>query len=280
MSWYALHLGSLVVDNFSQFIEIMAMPETPQLPLMIVMLALTTYLAASGVETLGKWAIVTLPILCLIVTLTVVMSLSQMDFTNIQPVMGTEFSKIAAGSLKLFTFPLAETVLFLGLAGSIKRQTNPYKLYIYATAFTVLILLVVMVRNIELLGPALMKIEYFPSYIAARIINIGDFLTRIEGSISMNFVIAGVTKITVCLLVAAKGIAHLFGITNYRKILICVSLLMLALSAILYDTAMEMFAFLETYQYYALPFQIVIPVIVWVFAEFKVRRQKKLAAGR
>jgi len=280
VSWYALHLGSLVVVNFSEFIEIMAMPETPQLPLMIVMLALTAFLAASGVETLGKWAIVTLPILCLIVVLTVVLALQQMDFSNIQPVLGTEFSKIAAGSLKIFTFPLAETVLFLGLAGSVKRQTNPYKLYFYATAFAVLILLVVMVRNIELLGPALMKIEYFPSYITARIINIGDFLTRIEGSISMNFIMAGITKITVCLIVAAKGIAYLFGISNYRKILIPVSLLMLSISAILYKTAMEMFAFIEAYQYYALLFQIIIPVIVWLFAEIKIRRQKKLAAGR
>jgi len=280
MSWYALDLCALVVVNFSQFIEIMAMPETPQLPLMIVMLALTAFLAASGVETLGKWAVVTLPILCLIVAVTVIMALKQMDFTNILPIFGTGFSKIAAGSQRIFTFPLAETVLFLGLAGSIKKQTNPYKLYIYATSFAVLILLVVIVRNIELLGPALMKIEYFPSYITARIINISDFLTRIEGSISMNFIMAGITKITLCLLVAAKGIAHLFGISNYRKILIPVSLLVLSISAILYKTAMEMFAFLETYQYYALLFQIIIPVIVWVFAEIKVRRQKKLAAGR
>ncbi len=279
MSWYALHLCALVLVNFSQFIEIMAMPEMPQLPLMIVMLGVTAFLAASGVETLGKWSIIILPIFCFTVTLTVIMSLKQMDFSNILPVMGNDFSKIAAGSLKLFSFPLAETVLFLGLAGSIKRQTSPYKLFIYATAFTVLILLVVMVRNIELLGPALMKIEYFPSYIAARIINVSDFLTRIEGTISMNFIISGITKITVCLLVATKGTAHLFGMPNYRKILIPVALLALSISAILYKSAMEMFAFIEAYQYYALLFQLIIPLIVWLFAEIKIRRQKKLAAG-
>ncbi len=279
MSWYALHLCALVVVNFSQFIEIMPMPETPQLPLMIIMLGVTAFLAASGVETMGKWSIIALPILCTVVVLTVVMSIKQMDFSNIQPVLGTELSKIASGSLKIFSFPLAETVVFLGLAGSIKRQTNPYKLYVSATAFAVLILLVVMVRNIELLGPALIKIEYFPSYIAARIINIGDFLTRIEGTISMNFIIAGITKISVCLLVAAKGFAHLFGISNYRKILIPVSLLALAISEILYKTAMEMFRFIDAYQYYALLFEILIPLIVWLFAEIKIRRQKRLAAG-
>lgn len=279
MSWYALHLCALVVVNFSQFIEIMDLPETPQLPLMIVMLAVTAFLAASGIETLGKWSIIVLPLVCVIVALTIIMSLKQMDFSNILPVMENDFSKIASGSLKLFSFPFAESVLFLGLAGSIKKQTNPYKLFVYAAAFAALLLLVILLRNIELLGPAIMKIEYFPSYIAARIINVGEFLTRIEGGISTNFIILGITKITVCLLVAAKGTAHLFGIPNYRRILIPVALLALSLSAVLFSSAMEMFAFLDTYQYYALLFQVVIPIIVWLFAEIKIKRQKKLAAG-
>ncbi len=279
MSWYALHLCALVVVYFSQFIEIMDLPETPQLPLMIIMLAATSFLAASGVETLGKWSIIALPIVCVIVALTIIMSLNQMNFSNILPVMENDFSTIASGSLKLFSFPLAESVLFLGLAGSFKKQTNPYKLFVYAAAFAVLLMIIVMLRNIELLGPALMKTEYFPSYIAARIINVGEFLTRIEGSISMNFIISGITKITVCLLVAAKGTAHLFGIPNYRKILIPVALLTLSLSAILFSSAMEMFAFIDIYKYYAPLFQVVIPISVWLFAEIKIRRQKKLAAG-
>ncbi len=279
ISWYALHLCAMVLCNFSEFIEIVAMPETPQLPLTIVMLAVTVYIAFSGIETLGKWAIITLPLLSFVVALTIVISIKHMDFSNLQPVMGNEFSKIANGSLKLFSFPLAETVLFLGVAGAIKMKTNPYKLYVYAAAFAMLILLVVAVRNIALLGPAILKIEYFPSYVAARIINIGEFLPRIEGTISMNFIISGITKITVCLLVAVKGISHFFGVTNYRKILIPVSLLTLAVSAILYKSAMEMFAFIDVYPYYAALFEIIIPLIVWLFAEIKVFRQKKLAAG-
>ncbi len=279
ISWYALHLCSVVLCNFSQFIEIVAMPETPQLPLIIVMLAVTTYLAMSGVETLGKWSIVSLPIILSVAFLTIVLALHHMDFSNIMPVGEHSFSDIANGSLGIFSFPFAETVLFLGIADSVKKQTNSYKLYVYATGFGALILLLVMLRNIELLG-SLTDIEYFPSYIAARIIDVGDILTRIEGTISMNFIVSGVTKITVCLLVAAKGIACLLGISSYRRILIPVSALVLALSTTLYTSAMQMFGFISIYPYYAMPFQVFIPVIVWLLGEIKIRRQKKLAAGR
>jgi spore germination protein KB len=136
-----------------------------------------------------------------------------------------------------------------------------------------------MLRNIALLGP-LAQIQYFPSYIAARIIDVGDVLTRIEGTISMNFIISGLTKISLCLLVAAKGIAHLLGVSNYRRILIPVSVLALAISVTLYTSAMEMFAFINVYPYYAMPFQVFIPILVWLLAEIKIKRQKKLAAGR
>lgn len=279
ISWYALHLCSIVLCNFSQFIEIVAMPETPQLPLIIIMLAVTTYLAMSGVETLGRWAFVSIFIILGIVLLTIIMALKHMDFTNILPVMEHDFSTIADGSFKLFSFPFAETVLFLGIADAVKKQISSYKLYINAAAFGALILLFVILRNIELLGN-LTEIEYFPSYIAARLINIGDFITRIEGSISMNFIIAGITKITVCLLVAAKGIAHLLNVSSYRRILIPVSLLALALSVTLYSSAMQMYGFISVYPYYAIPFQVFIPVIVWLLGEIKIKRQKKLAAGR
>lgn len=279
ISWYALHLCAIVLCNFSQFIEIVAMPETPQLPLLVVMLCVTTYLAFSGVETLGKWAVATMPLVIFVVLFTTVLSLSFMDFSNILPVMEHSFSEIAGGSLNIFSFPLAETVLFLGIADAVKRQTNPYGLYFRACAFGMLVLLVVMLRNIELLGP-LMRIEYFSSYIAARIIRVGDFLTRLEGSISMNFVITGISKITLCLIVAAKGIAYLIGSPSYRRILFAVAVLALALSVTLYSSAMQLFGFIAAYPYYALPFEVFIPVLLWLLAEIKTWRQKKLAAGQ
>jgi hypothetical protein len=40
---------------------------------------------------------------------------------------------------------------------------------------------------------------------------------------------------------------------------------------------MEMFAFLPVYQYYALLFQLLIPMIVWVAAEIRAKKQKKQA---
>jgi spore germination protein KB len=115
--------------------------------------------------------------------------------------------------------------------------------------------------------------SYFPSYVTARILHIGDFFARIEGTISINFILAGLTKIAICLMAATKGIARLFGLKSHRQIVVPVSSLVLALCAIVYNNIMEMFDFIRFYQVYAIPFQIIIPLIIWIAAEVKSRRK-------
>ena len=279
MTWYALHLGALVLRNFSEFIQISIMPETPQLPVMIVMMVVTAYMAKSGMETLGKWSMVAIIIVLFIVVMTILLSLNKMDFSNIQPVMEHSVGQIASESFKMFTFPFAETVLALGVAGSLKKSGSPYRVYMLALLLGALVMLVVLLRNIEILGPAMMGAEYFPSYAAARVIKLGDFLSRIEITIAMNFILAGIVKISLCLMVAAKGVTRLFNLNDYRRFVMPTGLLMVALCAIVYKNTMEMFNFLPIYQYYALPFQLVIPLIVWIAAEVKSKKQKKRLAA-
>ena len=277
MSWYALHLAALVLRNFSEFIQITSMPETPQLPLMIAMMVVTAYIAKSGIEALGRWSLAILPIVVLIVLITTILALPKMDLTNILPVMEHDFGSIAKGAFSTFAFPFAETVLFLGVAGAVKNTDSPYKIYMNAIFIAAAVLLVVMLRNLGVLGPATIDAVIFPSFTATRIIEVGDFFSRIEGVISMNFLLTGVVKISLCLLAAAKGTARLFGINDYRRMVMPVGILVVALCAVVYENTMQMFSFLPIYQYYAIPFQMIIPLIVWITAEIKAKKQKKKA---
>lgn len=273
-SSYALHLASIVLRNFSEFIEIVAMPETPQLPIMLVMVLVTAYMAKVGVEALGKWAVFTFFIVVTVVILTVIFSVNVMEFTNIMPIANHKFSDIAKSAFSLFTFPFVETVLFMAILNSIKKTDSPYKIYIFSILISTMILLLVILRNLFVLGVPMTMSHYFPSFVTARIINIGDFISRIESSISLNLILTGITKITVCLLVATKGFSKLFNIPNYRKLLMPITLLVLALCPIIYKNTMEMFDFIKVYQYYSMPFQIVIPLLIWITAEIKVRKNK------
>lgn len=273
ITFYAIHLCALVMRDFTEFLQIVSMPETPQLPMMAVLISLTAYLAMSGIKTLGKWSMVMLPIVLLTVLLTIVLALVDLDITHLQPMFEAKLMKVVKGAYYTLTFPFAETVLFLCLAGAVKKQTSPYKIYTLSIFIGCFILLVVVLRNISILGAAMVGASYFPSYTTARILHIGNFLTRIEGTITMNFLLAGIVKITVCLIAAAKGMAKMFGIADYKRILMPVAMLVLSLCAILFKSTMEMFGFLSYYAIYAIPFQMLIPAVAWVTAEIRAKKQ-------
>ena len=274
LTWYAVHLSALVLRNFSEFTQVCAMPETPQLPIMIVMVLVTIYLARSDMRSVGKWSAVILWVVLSVVALTFTASVSQLRIENFMPFFEHTPAQIAKSAFEIFSFPYAESVLFLCVAGSFSKKDNPYKLFLYALGIILVVFLLVFLRNLTLLGPTLMSLNYFPSYVAARIIGVSDFLARIEGSISSNFLFAGITKITVCLLAASKGLASLFELKRYQSIVLPVGMLVLAICAILYQNVMEMFAFIAHYPYYAFLFQVIIPLAVWIRGEFYAKKRR------
>ncbi len=274
MTWYALHLCSLVLRNFTEFVQITAMPETPQLPVMIMLFAITAYLARSGLKTFGKWSFPMLLLVVIILGITIVFSFGKMDLSNIQPLFSHSFGLIFQGALYIYSFPLVETVLFLCVAKGFSKGDSPYRLYLVPLLFGAFLLLLAMLRNLFLMGSPMLGIEYFPSFSAARLIDIGDFLTRIEGTISINFIIGGITKLVLCLMAASRGMARLTGIENHKILILPMGLVAVALASILYQSVMEMFGFIPYYWVYAMPFQVFIPLLVWIVAEIKKKKPR------
>lgn len=273
-AWFSLHLCAMLLEYYSQFVQIASMAETPQLPLMLIMMLTVAYLCKSGIETMGKWSLAVLPFICLLVLFTVILSLKHMNFPNLLPVFSHSPGVIFAGSLQMLILPVSEIALFMGLSGSIKKEDSPYKIYLYSLLLVSIVYLVVIFRNVEVLGVPIQKAKFFPSFVSARVISVGSFLTRMEGVISINFILSGIGKIAVCLLVAAKGVASLFGIREYRKLVLPVGLFALALGNILYKSSMEILTMIPVYLYYFAPFTLILPVIIWITAEVKTRKSR------
>lgn len=274
MIWYAIHLCSMILRNFSEYIKITTLLKTPEILVIIILLLVAIYIGKSGPTIFGGWVLVVLPIVILMLLMTIILSLGIIDVKNLMPIMATDLKGLSLATYKIFSFPLAETVLFLPLACFLKKEDSPYKIYTFSIIFGGIILLFVMLRNLTVLGSTLSLATYFPSFSATRIIEIGNFLTRIEGIVTINFLFAGITKITVCLIAASLGIAKLLSVTNYKKVLLPTGLLTLTLSLILYTNILEMMDFIKVYYIYALPFQIIIPLIIWITAEIKLRKKK------
>lgn len=278
MTCYSLMLGSLVVTNFYFYVGVTILQQTPHYYVAGLLVLVCIYMAKSGVEVLGKWSYAATIFALVALIFTIVLSYNQYEIERLLPVGEHEFGEIFELACARVAYPFAEIVLFLFLGHALRKEYSSYKILLTSSIIGLMSLLILVVRNILVLGPELISAVYFPSYIAARVISVSTFLTKVEGSISMNYIVSGIVKISVCLFASAIGLSSLFGIADYKKLVVPTGIIIFALCMINYPGIIEMFRFLEVYQYFAILFQIVIPVIIWIASEIRARKQKKSAA--
>lgn len=273
MSWYALHLSALVLRSFTEYTVIIALQETPRIPIMIIILAGAIYLAKSGFNIIGRWSMIICVTVLANLLFTLLLSSRSIDLSNIQPVFDHSLKHIASDTLTVSTVVFRESIIILVLFGAFRKGDSPYKAYFSGLAIGALALTLVILRNLFVLGPALMINASFPSYMSVRTLYLGSFLERIESIISFNLILLGITKIALCLCAASMGAAKLFHIKDHIHIVMPVSLLTLALCSILFESVTEMIRFVEASRFYALPFQVIIPLVIWIAAEIKHRQK-------
>jgi len=273
--WFAFHLGSLVLRNFSEFIQVVSLQETPQFPVLIIMVILCIWAVKSGIEVLGRWAAFFLPLFLFIVIGLTFLSIPDMDLDNIRPVLYDGISPVLNGTASLFAFPFAEPVLFTMVFNSLKAKDKTLKAYIISMLITGGVLITVSVRNILVLGLQNFTIIFFPSYSSASIITIGDYFGRIEALSGTIFFFAEFVKASVSLYIASKGFAKILNFSHYNQLAAPIGLLMVCMATFVYSSTMEMFDWAsEIYKYYVLPFYVIIPLITLIVIEIKVRRNK------
>jgi spore germination protein KB len=274
--WFSFHLGAIVLRNFGEFIINVALPETPITVPIIMFGLLCIWGAKAGIETMAKCSEYFIIIVLFLIVLFGLLSIPIMDIDNILPIMGNGLGKALAGVLSSFTFPFGETVVFLMVFSALQNKKSPNKVYITALLIGGMVVLYVAVRNIMVLGPETIKAVYFPSYSAISRVNIGNFLQRMELAVSIVFILSGFIKIVVCLLAATKGLGRVMGFDDYRILVTPIGLLMINLSYTIYKNIHEMFDWaFKVWPYYALPFQVIIPLLIWIFIELKQRSKNK-----
>ncbi len=276
MVWYCLHLGALVIRNFSSFVNIVSFPETPQSVIVIFIGLFCIWMVKAGIEVFGRWTAFIFPTIMLIIVVTAFLSMTRANFINLRPVLSKGIFPLLPVAFGIFSFPFAETVVFTFIFETVNDNKKVFRVFLYSLLIGSIFMISIAIRNVLVLGTALNSILYFPSYAAVRTINIGNFLQRFEVVVAIIFIFGGFVKISVCLLATSKGVAKIFGFKSYRDIVVPIGFLMMVFSCIVYEDTMEMFQWAQKiYPYYAIPFQIVLPIFILTVAKIKTRLAEK-----
>ncbi len=280
--WYAFHLGALVIRNFSEFVSTISFPETPQPVIAVFIGLLCIWIVKAGIEVMGRWSSFVFPLVAINIAITVALSAINADMINLRPVLYNGIKTILPGTFTVFAFPFAESIIFTMIFDSLKDIKKCFRVMLIGTLIGCIFMLLITVRNIAVLGVEYSIDLYFPSYVAVRTINIGEIVQRFEVVVAITFILGGFVKISTCLYAAVKGFSKILNIDNYRPVSAPIGFLMMNLSCMLYSSLSEMFDWaINIYQYYALPFQVIIPIVTLIVAKIKVGlKNKKLVSSQ
>lgn len=272
---YAVYLGALVFRIFDEFIQLVNLPNTPQIAIMLFSAPLIIWQVKSGLKNLASVSKFLLPILYLFVVVTFLLGTKFMSPDNLKPFFNSgpkAISESAFGSLML---PYGETVLCMSFFGEVEKKESPFKILTKGVLIAAAILILANIRNLLILGPDTTGMYIFSSYDAVGVISVGDFITRISVLIGINLVLAGVVKIGAALYAATVGVSKILEIDHFLLPAAACGLLMSSISTILYGNLLEGIQWIKYFEIFDIPFQIILPLIILITGKIKLQLSKK-----
>ena len=273
--WYSFHLGSLVIRNFTDFFTTVVMPETPDLVFATLLVLVSAFAVGNGLEVIARCSLVLLPLTIGLILITFLLQLDQLDFKNFLPILETPWSQLLKSVHAVSVFPFGEAVIFSMVLPFLNQPQAGRGKTLLGILLAALFIDLMALRSIGALG-ATRGMATYPSLEAVKLINVPFLNIRLEIIVVVNFLTMGFLKIALLHYSTVLGLGQIFKFHSMRPLIVPVGIWLALISLINYSSAIENFEFVElAYPIYALPFQLVIPLVTLIVALIR-----KLPSGR
>ncbi len=260
---FAFYLSAIILRNLADYISQFDMQQTPDLVPMLFITLLIIWIVKDGVETIGKWSYLFFLIIFIMIIITLILLIPEMDINRIRPVLYNGYKPFFKGVFKVLIFPFTELVIFTTVFNCFKNKINNIKALLKGAVFGGCLGTVFTIAVILVIGETAAMGEYYPSYLLMKRINLGNIIQRMEIVTVVSYIITGYMKAAISLLAVVKGITRVFKMRDYRAFVTPVCLLALIFSTVLYTEMADVVDFyLEYWPYFALLFQVVLPIII------------------
>jgi len=273
--WYFLHLASLVMRTISEYMITVNYEEAPVLLIVIALLIPTAYAIKKGIEVFARATEISIPLLLATVIIVVLLSVSSVDVSHFPPILEGGWGPVLDAGFLLSAFPFGEAVVFLMLFPFLNKGSKIFKASYTGVFFAGFFLLMVLVRDLLVIGPDMMVRHLFPPHTTVSLIP----ASLIAPIVAINLTIGVGIQMGLCLYAATLGITQLVNLEDYKPLVLPVSSIAAALAIWIHPNYPHMFTWgAENFAYYSLPFHLFVPLILLVISWIKSRKKNSSKA--
>ncbi|KGP70847.1 GerAB/ArcD/ProY family transporter [Pontibacillus yanchengensis] len=241
---YFLYMGARVLRDFGDLLAITILHGTPLFVTITLFTIIIGFGAYLGIEVIARTGEIFLPWALLMGGLFIffvyMMGLPQLH--NIQPILNDGWSNIWNNVFPAgITFPFGEMIVFSMLYPYVTNQKKLSTTSLFGLFISGLIITLISVTIVTVLGPSWAKSSAVPVLDTISMVNLQDFIQRLDPIVIILLVMAGFFKIALLFYVSFIGLKDLLSIPNNRRgaFVIVLSLLLITVSLVMSKNYIE-----------------------------------------
>lgn len=279
---YFLAAAALTVSAYIQHLTDFLLPETPFLVVSIMHLIVICYLIWQGLEAIGRIGIIALFLDLIFFTLILLASLPEFDFNKLLPLFNAGTVNTSIASLSTDSFLGVIPIVIAMILPMVPDQTKAFRAAATGLAIGGSFFVIYFVAELMVMGSHLISIMRIPSMDLVRSIQITQYLHRFESFMVALWywsILIRAGALAYCALLAIKQTVGIKKDNPYS-----VLILGLLIGVLNYYIGYNRIFFLNfreyQWQYFALPFQYILPLVLLLVMLIKKPFTNKPKKGR
>jgi len=265
--WWFLHMNALVIREFGSFLDAAFMPDTPIIIFNLVVVAIAAYAVRNGLEVFTRASEIFLPLILGLIIVIVLLASKDTDLSRLLPIFDTGAGNIVKGAVAPLSW-FGEIAAITVVIPYLNKPREAHRVAAVAVLVSGFFFTLMVMATLSIFGPDITGALMFPGLNRYRIINIANFLERLEAVAMVVWITGGFVKVSVFLWAAVLGSAQVLELKDYRPLVLPIGAVLVAMSILLHPSILDLLDFLaRVWPPYALStFEVGIPLLLLVTA--------------
>ncbi|SDN09533.1 spore germination protein KB [Psychrobacillus sp. OK028] len=268
---------AVILYYSGSFLTTHVMPNTPMAATNILMAIILVMAVRLGLETIARSAEILTGVFFILFILLVIFIAPEIKYENIQPVFEVDIKSIAESSLTLIVVSSVNAVTLLMIFPAfINQPKSAKKSFFIGNLIGGLIIIIITFLCITVLGADLTARQEYPSYGLAKMINIGNFINRVESLMAALWIICLYYKMVLYFYASVYGLAQILNLKDYRPLTYPLGMIVVVLSLVVFPNVIDQHIFdSTTSKYFSLTIGLLLPLLMVIVYAIRRKQLKK-----
>ncbi|AFV03360.1 putative membrane protein [Dehalobacter sp. UNSWDHB] len=271
---FFLLVNILSVCEFSKFLTVCFMPQTPAMVFNVILVLIGAYAASRGIEVIARAAQFVFPLFVISLLILFVSVLPVVKLGRLLPFLEGGIEPVIWGSVPSIIV-YGEVIILAVLLSMVNKPEEVKRKGAFALLAAAIFLSAGMMFTLMIFGPNLSGELLFPFWFLSKSIEFSSYLQRVEGIIALLWMVGIIIKIAVLYYLVCFATAKTLGLKSYNPVVYPMALVYIPAATFLFRNTAEFRHFLELYwPYLGFIFELVLPLILLLVAVIRKKHRR------